>query len=283
MLSITVNLKCERKSLKAKKINREEGKERVQFQVTPRQDTPPKEKDEEHHGEQQNANQHPFHKYGKTGLLVFVWLLMVMFLTSTPEKKIEKRQLAVPIDEQRIYNFPMLLTGTRINVTLEGAFLPEVTEHHQRRQDLLKRKLQGGKLSVEKEKENHNYLRVFLRSRSNNQSLTQQKTYAITPPEHFDSANSTRFTIMFDIGEDNLETLEENSDQIQLIMESNFTQTPNDKKQEMPLILSYDMHPINKQIGVIFAAFVLIFLYALIIWEVSLINHRSSWIFMDSS
>lgn len=193
-----------------------------------------------------------------------------MFLSSTPEKNIEKRQLSVPIDEQRIYNFPMLSTGTRINVTLEGAFLPEVLEQNQRRQDLLKRKLQGGRLSEEKEKdkENHNYLRVYLRARSNNQPLTQQKMYAITPPEHFDSANATRFTIMFDIGEDNLETLEENSDQIQLIMESNFTQTPNDKKQEMPLILSYDMNPINKQIGVIFAAFVLIFLYALIIWEV---------------
>lgn len=194
---------------------------------------------------------------------------MVAFLTRTPEKKIEKRQLSIPIDEGRIYNFPVLPIGTRINVTLEGAFLPEVLEQHQRRQDLLRRKQQGGRLFVEEKKENHNYLRVFLRASSNNQSLTQPKIYAITAPELFDSANSTRLPIMFDIGEDNLETLEENGDLIQLIIESNFIKTPSERKQEMPLILSYDMNPINKQIGVIFAAFVLIFLYALIIWEVS--------------
>lgn len=99
--------------------------------------------------------------------------------------------------------------------------------------------------------------------------LTQPKLYAITSPDQFDFANSTRLSIMFDIGEDNLEEMEENDEKIQLVIESNFTRTTLSRKQEMPLIFSYDINPINRQIGVIFAAFVLIFLYALIIWEVS--------------
>lgn len=192
---------------------------------------------------------------------------MVLFLTRTPEKKIEKRQLSVPIDDARIYNFPTLPTGTRINATLEGAFLPEVLEQNQRRQDLERRRTHGGKLRVEHEKEKVNYLRVYLRTDSN-RALTIPKIYGIAAPELFDHVNSTRLSIMFDIGEDNLEAVEENSERIQLVIESNFTKTAFEDKQEMPLILSYDINPINKQIGVIFAAFVLIFLYALIIWEV---------------
>lgn len=199
---------------------------------------------------------------------------MVLFLTRTPEKKIEKRQLSVPIDDARIYNFPDLPTGTRINATLEGAFLPEVLEQNQRRQDLLNRRASGGKLKVEKEKEKENYLRVYLRTDSL-RALTIPKIYAITDPELFDHVNSTRLSIMFDIGEDNLESIEENNERIQLVIESNFTRTSIEHKQEMPLILSYDINPINKQIGVIFAAFVLIFLYALIIWEVC--SHSDSY------
>lgn len=192
---------------------------------------------------------------------------MVLFLTRTPEKIIEKRQLSIPIDGARVYNFPVLPTGTRINATLEGAFLPEVTEQHQRRQDLLNRRTHSGDLKVV-EKEKENYLRVYLRTDSL-RPLTQPKIYAIMEPDRFDYANTTRLTIMFDIGEDNLELLEENNEKIQMIIESNFTKVPIERKQEMPLKFSYDINPINKQIGVIFAAFVLIFLYALIIWEVN--------------
>lgn len=194
---------------------------------------------------------------------------MVLFLTRTPEKKIEKRQLSVPIDESRIYNFPVLPDGTRINVTLEGAFLPEVLEQHQRRQALLNRRKNSEDLKII-EKEKNNYLRVYLQSSSRRQ-LTQPKIYAIQAPEDFDKSNSTRLPIMFDIGEDNLELLEEDNEHIQLVIESNFTKTPHENKQEMPLIFSYDINPINKQIGVVFAAFVLTFLYALIIWEVSIV------------
>lgn len=232
--------------------------------MAPHQDTPPKETDEHH--DENNSNQNPFHRFGKIGCLVAVWCLMVMFLTSTPEKVLERRQLAVPIAEPRIYNFTKLpSTGTRINATFAGAFLPSesTVDHQQKKYDYITRKSK-----MEKEKEN--YIRVYLRSDKSDKALTLPKLFAVVEPKYFDTTNTTKIPIMFDIGEDNFEELEESDAILQLVIESNFTKTPEDQKQEMPLQFVYDIAPINKQLGVIFAAFTLIFLYALIIWEVSI-------------
>lgn len=195
---------------------------------------------------------------------------MVSFLTSTPEKVLERRQLAVPIAEPRIYNFTKLPTGTRINATLTGAFLPfeSTVDQQQKRQDYIARK----SLKID-DKEKENYIRVYLQTNTE-KLLTQPKIFAVAPPELFDTSNTTKIPIMFDIGEDNLEYLQESDEKLQLVIQSNFTKTPESKKQEMPLMFAYDISPINRQLGVIFAAFVLIFLYALIIWEVSLIINR---------
>lgn len=245
-------------------INREH-KEKFQTQIS-HLETPPK--DEEHH-EEHNSDQNPFHKFGKIGCLVFVWILMVSFLTSTPEKTLERKQLAVPIAEPRVFNFTQLPTGTRINATLAGAFLPfDSTRDQQmnKKNEFIIRKSQK-----KDEHDKENYIRVYLQTVENNENkqLTPPKVLAVTHPSMFDTSNITKVPIMFEIGEENMEFIKENEGYVQLVIESNFTKTPEEKKQEMPLMLTYDLSPINRQIGVIFAAFVLIFLYALIIWEVS--------------
>lgn len=239
---------------------RDEAKNKI-IQLLVDQDSPPK--DDEHHDEK-GGDQNPFHKFGKMGCLVFVWILMVSFLTSTPEKHLERRQFAVPIVGPRIYNFTQIPTGTRINATLSGAFLPfEIAVgQQQKRQEFLARK----SLKVD-DKEKENYIRVYLQT-DTEKLLTQPKIFAVAPPEMFDTYKTSRLPIMFDIGEDNLEFLQESDEKLQLVIQSNFTKTPESKKQEMPLMFIYDISPINRQIGVVFAAFVLIFLYALIIWEV---------------
>lgn len=63
-------------------------------------------------------------------------------------------------------------------------------------------------------------------------------------------------------GEENFEDLKEKHENIRVIIKSNFNAS-------MPVKLGYDRSPINPDIGVILAAFVLMFLYGLIIWEVS--------------
>lgn len=227
------------------------------------QESPPKLFDEHH---ESNSDQNPFHKFGKIGCLVAVWLLTVGFLTSTPEKTLEPRQLAVPIHEPRIFNFPEIPKGTRINASFAGAFeapFDGLVEQNLMRTDYMHRK---SKLD---EKEIENYIRVYLQT-DTEKILTPPRIFAVVNPQRFDYANTTKVPIMFDIGEDNMEQLKEDGERIQLVIRSNFTKTPEKLKQEMPLTFIYDIAPINKQIGVIFAAFVLIFLYALIIWEVRL-------------
>jgi len=109
-----------------------------------------------------------------------------------------------------------LPSGTRINATLEGAFLKEALElpFNKRNPDR--------RLSKAEEKEKENYLTIYLRSDSI-PNLTQNKTYAIHRPDKIDLMNASRIPIMFDIGEDNLELLQENEELIQMIIQSNFT------------------------------------------------------------
>lgn len=197
-----------------------------------------------------------------------VWFLTVAILTRTPEKILDPRQLAVPIHEPRIYNFPDIPKGTRINASLVGAFEPPfdgLVEQNLLRTDYMHRKSKYDLKDIE------NYIRVYLQT-DTEKILTPPRIFAVVNPQRFDSANMTRVPIMFDIGEDNMEQLKEDGERIQLVIRSNFTRTLDNLKQEMPLTFIYDISPINKQIGVIFSAFVLIFLYVLIIWEVRLMD-----------
>lgn len=247
----------------------QEAKEKLR-PVVSHQDSPPK-FEELHEENKEKVPGNPFHKFGKTGFLVVVWIFMVMFLTSTPEKVLDRRQLAVPIAEPRIFTFPKLPSGTRINSTFSGAFnINETKIEHQQKAKKTSMDFINKKVN---ETIKENYIRVYLQT-DEGRALTHPKIFAVTPPSEFDTTKPVRIPVMFDIGEDNLVDLLENSLGLQLYVESNFTKTPDREKQEMPLIFTYDIAPINRQLGVIFAAFVLIFLYALIIYEVSLLLSR---------
>lgn len=190
---------------------------------------------------------------------------MVFFLTSTPEKVLNVRQLAVPIAEPKIYDFPIMPKGLRINATFTGAFLPSaaLVEFDPKRPILPRARKTGKRIE-----DTENYIRVYLRSDANT-ILTPAKIYEVTPPDQFDLFKMSKVPVLFELAEEDLEDLLDYNQTLQLVIESNFTKTPQEKKQEMPLMFTYDIAPINRQIGVICAAFVLIFLYVLIIWEVS--------------
>jgi P protein len=233
------------------------------------QDSPPKDDDHFDFGfNKKEEDQNPFHKFGKTGFLVVVWIMMVMFLTSTPEKHFDRRQLAVPIDEVRIFNFPVLPKGARINSTFSGAFNINETKIQNIRKNQRRSGVQTDFCSkVINETEKENYIVVYLQS-SDNITLTPPRTFGVTPPDQFDTTIPVKIPVMFDIGREHLEELKENNLTLQLVVKSNFMKTKEEDKQEMPLMFTYDSSPVNRQLGVIFAAFTLIFLYALIIYEV---------------
>jgi hypothetical protein len=212
----------------------------------------------DHHHHHHTKVESPFHEFGKIFFLVFIWILMTLFLTSTPEKKIERRQLVVPVDEPKFYSLPRLPNGTLIQITIQAPFLPN--------QEKFIRKKNNKSVPVDTQNRD-NSLIVFLRT-DDDKVLTPNKTFYLHKPEDIDSANATNIEIIFDITEDNLEDLHDD-DIIQAVLVSNFSKSASDEKQEVPIMFSVDFTPINKQIGVLFATFTLILLYVCIIWEVS--------------
>lgn len=199
----------------------------------------------------------PFHEFGKTFFLIFIWFLMIAFLSSTDEKKIEKRQMVLPKFEPKIYNLPQTLNGTLIHLTLQAPFLPDPKEYP--------RKMSNQSIDT---RNKDNTLVIFLR-KITGEALTPNKTFYLYKPYEIDFVNATKIDFTFDIGEDNLYDL--NDEVVQVVMLSNFSKSSDDEKPETPIILSVDFFPINKPIGVLFASFTLILLYALIVWEVSLL------------
>lgn len=227
---------------------------------------------DDNNDQQQHEHYHPkvespFHEAGKVFFLIFIWLLMMMFLTSTPEKKVEKRQLVVPIDEPKFYNFPRQPNGTLIHITIQAPFLPNQKEFT---------KKSGNKSKAVDTKDKDNSLIIFLRTDSE-KVLTPNKTFYVYKPEEIDSANAINVEFIFDITEDNLEDLHD-EDVIQAVIVSNFSKSQVEEKQEIPIMFSVDFTPINKQIGVLFATFTLILLYVSIIWEVTSIFKRMNFI-----
>lgn len=199
----------------------------------------------------------PYNEFGKTFFLVCIWFLMIVFLTSTPEKKIEKRQLVLPKDEPKFYNFPSQPTSTLVHVTIKAPFLSDPREY-------TRRKVNNQTIDT---RNKDNTLVIYLRTNTE-RLLTPNKTFYIYKPEEIDFVNASNLEFMFDIGEDNFFDLEEH-EVVQAVILSNFSKTPQVEKQEMAIIFSVDFTPINKPIGVLFAAFTLILLYALIVWEVT--------------
>lgn len=218
-------------------------------------ESPPK-FDDDHHHYYHPKIETPFNEFGKTFFLVCIWFIMIAFLASTPEKKIQKRQLVVPIDEPKFYNLPMQLNSTLLHITIQAPFLPDP--------NVYTRKANNKSIDL---RNKDNLLVVFLRTRSE-KILTPKKTFYIYSPENFDFVNASRIEITFDIGEDNLDELQD-EDVVQTVITTNFSKTPDEEKLEMPITFSVDFTPINKPIGVLFAAFTLILLYTLIVWEVS--------------
>lgn len=217
---------------------------------------------DEHHDHHDQYGHHPkvespFHEFGKTFFLVFIWVLMVAFLTSTPEKKIEKRQLVIPKDEPKFYNLPTHPHGTLVQITIQAPFLPDPKEHT--------RKTNNNNTEDFRNKDNS--VIIFLRTAAE-KILTPNKTFFVYKPEEIDSVNASRIEFTFDIGEDNFDDLHDD-DVLQAVIVSNFSKSHGGEKQEMPITFSVDFSPINKPIGVLFAAFTLITLYALIVFEVS--------------
>lgn len=222
-------------------------------------DSPSPVKFDEHPGEHSTHHtkiETPFNDFGKTFFLVCIWVFILAFLTSTPEKKVDRRQLVVPIQEPKIYDLPKI-EGTVIHITIQAPFLPDPKEYPTRRNKTLDKRNKD------------NFLTIFLKTNIDDRILSPNKTFYVYKPEDIDFVNASKLEITFDIGAEILEDFEDH-EIAQFVILSNFSKTRDKDKVEIPIMFSHDFRTINKPIGVLFAAFTLILLYALIVWEVKL-------------
>lgn len=205
----------------------------------------------------------PFHEFGKVFFLMCIWILMVSFLASTDEKKIEKRQLVVPIEGPKLYDLPLKPTGTLVHISLQAPFLSDPIQYTRGRR---------GRNSTKDNRNKDNSLVIFLRTDSE-KILTINKTFYVCKPQDIDTVNTSKVEFVFDMGETYLDEVHD-TDVVQVVLVSNFSKSSDREKTEMPIIFSVDFSPLNKSLGVLFAAFTLILLYALIVWEVSVGSFR---------
>lgn len=240
----------EKKTTSPKRVRMMESPSPVRFEE-------PSSHHQDHHEKHHPKIDSPFNEFGKTFFLVCIWVFIMAFLVSTPEKKIKKRQLVVPIEEAKIYDLPHI-EGTVVHITIQAPFLPDPKEYTTRRNRTLDKRNKD------------NFLTIFLKTNIEDRILTPNKTLYVYKPEEIDFVNATKLEMTFDIGAETLEDFEEN-EFVQFVILSNFSKTPPRDKVEIPIMFSHDFRTINKPIGVLFASFTLILLYALIVWEASIL------------
>lgn len=205
--------------------------------------------------EDEDKNQKPFQKYGKMIFLFLVWFFVTAVLTYQPEKDLKMKQLSIPISGySKHYILPTLPISTRIGLNLEGGFLKE--KFNNRTENFLSIYLQS--VNSYKDKD----LPEWSRSESV-KNISEVFHIPVIEPDLIEHTPATKKNLIFMIGEDNLEFLKETHGLIRIIIQSNFYKV-------MPIKVKYDYAPVNIDVGVIYAAFALIFLYGLIIWEVSI-------------
>ncbi|XP_031624628.1 P protein-like isoform X2 [Contarinia nasturtii] len=186
----------------------------------------------------------------KIALLVAVWILFTGILMSKDEKVLTHHQLAVPIHKNKTYVLDELPLESRLGVVIYGAFADENSNssnflHIQ--VQLLHRQVDdvNSSSSIAYIENDNNIFKVPI----------------VENIEDIDTAPEVKRTHTFHLDQKMFEQIENNSTILRLRIGSNLPVS-------FPINLAYDPTPIDKSLGVIYAAFVLLGLYIMIIWEV---------------
>ncbi|XP_050087994.1 P protein isoform X3 [Anopheles aquasalis] len=194
--------------------------------------------------------------YIKVGILLVVWLFFTGFLMSVHEKELTPRQLSVPEATYRSYILPESPPTSRIGINLKGAFLSD--QHHNNTSTYLFVNLQL----------------LYIHSNASNSSYFQEhdikhvenitNAWHVPIPSSLDAIDRMDETTrkhVFDIGPINHQKVESGKAVVRVRMSSNL-------EADFPTKFTYDPTPMDVEVGVIYAAIVLLGLYVLIIWEI---------------
>lgn len=93
------------------------------------------------------------------------------------------------------------------------------------------------------------------------QNLTEFWRIPVVEVQDLNTNKLVKKLHIFTLNTEERKNMADNNGHIKIMMKSNLN-------VHMPVKLGYDLSPINRELGIIYSAFVLIFLYVLIIWEV---------------
>uniref|UniRef100_A0A336L061 CSON002011 protein n=1 Tax=Culicoides sonorensis TaxID=179676 RepID=A0A336L061_CULSO len=195
----------------------------------------------------------PFKNNSKIVCLFFAWFFVMILLMLTKEKDPHSKQISVPAyDSMKSFIVPTLPTSNTVKISIYGAFLSD--DFANMSSNVLELQLQG-----------------IMSNLHLNQTSDELKNYTTDltniwkvpclPPNEFDTTNLLKKHHTFTIKSEDREKLVENDGIIRVIFKSNMN-------VNLPLKIAVDTSPINQELGILYSAFVLVFLYALIIWEV---------------
>uniref|UniRef100_A0A1B0CWZ6 Putative tyrosine transporter n=1 Tax=Lutzomyia longipalpis TaxID=7200 RepID=A0A1B0CWZ6_LUTLO len=206
-----------------------------------------------HHDDHTNLKEDPlYRKYLKSGFLIICWFTFAIILMMKKEKILTTKTLAVPANDFKGYEFrPM--PENRVLVTMEGTFLP--TEYSNETTEYLSVALQ---------------LVTFAADTNDTISVDEAQLLEnigdvwrvpLVKPEDVDKApmvtKKHHFTVVSEhIAYDNPDL------GVRIKMwTTNFD-------QDFAVKVTYDVEPMNVEVGVIYAALIMVLLYVLIIWEI---------------
>ncbi|XP_055303066.1 P protein isoform X2 [Sitodiplosis mosellana] len=185
----------------------------------------------------------------KIALLVAVWILFTGILMSKDEKVLTHHQLAVPIRQNKSYILDEVPLESRLGVKVYGAFADE----NSNTTNFLF--IQVQLLHTQFEDENDTSIAYI----ENDNNIL--KIPIIEDVADIDTALEVKKTHTFHLDQKMYEQIAKNDTILRLRIGSNLPVS-------FPINLTYDPSPIDKSLGVIYAAIVLLGLYIMIIWEV---------------
>ncbi|XP_055916985.1 P protein isoform X2 [Eupeodes corollae] len=202
-------------------------------------------------------------KWTKIIILLVVWGLFTGFLMTTNEKVVERKLLSVPPAQiPKDFIVSNIPKGLRLGVTLDGAFASEHSANNLTTNYLyvFVQLLYLGKEEIITSNETTALIQEELEI-THTQNLSEVWKLPLLDEELLDFAPEVRRSKVFTIDAARFTKIHSEKAALRIRMKS-------DASRGIPLQFSYDDTPINKDIGVVYAALVLCGLYIMIIWEV---------------
>ncbi|CAL7951356.1 unnamed protein product [Xylocopa violacea] len=204
--------------------------------------------------ESNETKQRPLYRYTKLTLLCVCWLIFTLILIIKSEKIEAMHQISIPRDEVKNYKMYGEVTGKQISVTLEGSLLPPIKSGEYA--NLSARYLI---VWLELLVNETNSTDRFLFGSENNKNISDEWILPILPEKLMDVFPGQKYQKAFGIKETDKKILEQG--EISVKLKTNL-------EYSFAVSIGYDLSSIDKENGTLYAAFVLLGLYVLIIFEV---------------